>query len=101
MLSHRKWARTGLAALMVVALLLGALAWAAKPPKPPPEPPPPPPVTYKITWLGTLGGLESWLADMNDFGDVVGRSATSTGELHPFLNQVQPAGTRTIDDLND
>ena len=35
MLSQMKWARTGLAALMVVALV-SVSAWAKKPPKDPP-----------------------------------------------------------------
>ena len=107
MLSQVKWARTGLAALMVVALLTG-LAWAVppegkgKPDKPGDEdpPPPPPPVTYEITWLGTLGGLESKSTDMNDLGDAVGWSYATNGDLHAFPGEVQLDGSRSMVNLN-
>lgn len=103
MLSYRKWARTGVAALMVVALLSGSLAWAKKPPKdPPPEPPPPPPVTYAITWLETLGG-HTWVYDLNDLGDVVGGYYLTPGSTtyHAYLNLAGVDGAREVIDLND
>ena len=67
MLSQMKWVRTGLAALMVVALLFGGLTWAKKP-----VPPPPPPelgITYELT---LIYGPDSWVLGMNSAGHLVG-----------------------------
>ena len=38
-----------------------------------------------LTELGTLGGLQSYATDINDFGQIVGHSHTSNGEIHAFL----------------
>jgi uncharacterized membrane protein len=35
--------------------------------------------------LGTLGGLESIAHDINDKGQVVGRSFLSNGQIHGFI----------------
>lgn len=35
--------------------------------------------------LGTLGGANSWAADLDSTGRVVGRAETATGEVHAFL----------------
>lgn len=41
--------------------------------------------SYSVTYLGTLGGQSSVANDINDLGQVVGYSMTSTGETHAFL----------------
>lgn len=41
--------------------------------------------SYSVTHLGTLGGQSSVANDINDLGQVVGYSMTSTGETHAFL----------------
>lgn len=70
MLSFRKWGRTGLAALMVTALLSGSLAWAKKPAPPAPEPEPdPPPVIYSLTLFDGMASI--YVTAMNEAGDVV------------------------------
>ncbi len=88
MIEMKNWKRSVafLTLALVVGLLCGGLAWAAKPPKPPP-PPPPPTVSYSLVMLGTLGeGAQSGAQDMNNFGDVVGWSHTTTaGGRHAFL----------------
>jgi len=48
--------------------------------------------TYTITDLGTLGGATSTACGINEGGQVVGRSAIATGQLHAFLWE---AGTMT------
>lgn len=92
MSSQMKWARSGLAGLMVVALLLGN-AWAAKPVKPPPEPEPepdPPPVTYSITWLDDFATQD--VAAINSDGDVVGVARTPENfGAEPFAFVYTPA----------
>jgi probable HAF family extracellular repeat protein len=102
MFTNSKSLRVALVALLAAALLAGGLALAKKPDNPgkPEPPPPPPPVTYEITWLGTLGGLQSDLMDMNDLGDVVGWSYTTEGDQHAFLNEAQPDGSRVMIDLH-
>lgn len=107
MLSYRKWAGTGLAALIVAALLLGS-AWAAKPVKPPPEPEPepdPPPVAYNVTWLGALPGNDKSMArDINSSGVVVGLSSSSGDDLNlqtrAFVSYANSSGQRVMEDLN-
>ncbi len=43
--------------------------------------------TYVITWLGTLGGTETWLGGINSRGDIWGGSMTTPAddESHPFI----------------
>jgi len=41
--------------------------------------------SYSVTDLGTLGGPQTQAFGMNDNGDVVGVSSTSTGARHAFL----------------
>jgi probable HAF family extracellular repeat protein len=83
MLSNSKRTQTGLAALMVVALLSGA-AWAkGKPPKDPPPEPDPPPVTYVLTWLDAFPA--SYVNAINSRGHVVGSATSSDGEAFAFL----------------
>src|SRR3954467_4677418 len=41
--------------------------------------------SQKATDLGTLGGSSSSIAAINDSGQVVGQSATSSGNVHAFL----------------
>jgi uncharacterized membrane protein len=119
MLSHRKWGRSGLTTLMVVALLSGSFGWAAKPVKPPPEPEPepdPPPVMYTITWI--VGFATTTAASINSDGHIVG-TATSLdryeGEEFAYiytpgigaqdLNELLPEGSGwylwTAYDVND
>jgi probable HAF family extracellular repeat protein len=40
--------------------------------------------TYTITDIGTLGGTYSAAFSINDYGEVVGYSATADGEIHAF-----------------
>jgi probable HAF family extracellular repeat protein len=40
---------------------------------------------YTVKDLGTLGGAESWAYDINDAGQVVGASLTSTRSMAPFI----------------
>jgi len=42
-------------------------------------------VSYSITDIGTLGGATSTACGINDRGQVVGKSAIATGQLHAFL----------------
>ncbi|NEQ24460.1 MAG: hypothetical protein F6K28_36200 [Microcoleus sp. SIO2G3] len=42
---------------------------------------------YSITDLGTLGGSESYALSMNDMGQIVGTSQTSSGDTQAFLWQ--------------
>jgi len=42
-------------------------------------------VAYSITDLGTLGGAMSTACGINDRGQIVGKSATATGQVHAFL----------------
>ncbi len=46
-------------------------------------PPSPPPQT-SLTWLGTLGGEESYAYDVSDNGIVVGRAEDALGRYRPF-----------------
>ena len=41
--------------------------------------------TYTVTDIGTLGGKYSAAMSVNNYGEVVGHSATSNGEIHAFL----------------
>ena len=41
--------------------------------------------SYSVTYLGTLGGQSSTASDINDLGQIVGYSATTSGEMHAFL----------------
>ena len=50
--------------------------------------------TYTVTDLGTLGGAASTACGINEGGQVVGRSAIATGQLHAFLWE-----TGTMSDL--
>ncbi len=47
--------------------------------------------SYVITDLGTLGGAQSKAYGLNDLGQVIGESDTSSGESHAFLWLPQPA----------
>ncbi len=99
MIEMKNWKRSVafLTLALVVGLLCGGLAWAAKPPKPPP-PPPPPTVSYSLVMLGTLGGTNSWAEDVNAFGDVVGGAGTTPdGHRHAFLYTAELG----MEDLND
>jgi probable HAF family extracellular repeat protein len=40
--------------------------------------------TYTVTDIGTLGGNHSTALGINDYGEVVGYSATTDGEIHAF-----------------
>lgn len=40
---------------------------------------------YSVTHLGTLGGQSSFANDINDLGQIVGYSATASGDTHAFL----------------
>ncbi len=53
---------------------------------------------YSITALGTLGGDESYANDINDYGQIVGKSHTSEGIFHAFVS-TEINGTRVITDL--
>src|SRR5260370_1867826 len=44
-------------------------------------------LSYSITDLGTLGGATSTACGINDLGQVAGKSAIATGQLHAFLWQ--------------
>src|SRR5688500_8724284 len=44
-------------------------------------------LSYSVIDLGTLGGSFSQADDINAFGQVVGRSARSSGDRHAFLWQ--------------
>lgn len=117
MLSQMKWARGGLTALVVVALLSGG-TWAKKP-TPPPEPEPepnPPPVMYTITWIDRF--TTTTAASINSDGHVVGTATSADrygGEEFAFiytpgtgpqdLNDLLPADSGwflwTASDIND
>jgi probable HAF family extracellular repeat protein len=107
MLGQMKWARTGLAALMIAACVSGGLGWAAKPVKPPPEPEPEPdpPITYRVTYLGVLPGNDQSISrDMNNDGTVVGYSYAGQNwenNRRAFVSYIDDTGERVLKDLND
>jgi len=106
MSSQLKWARVGLAVLVVVALLSGGLAWAKKPVPPPPEPEPEPPITYSVTYLGILPGNDRSVArDINNDGVVVGYCSTAEDDLNierrAFVSYIDGTGQRVMKDLNE
>lgn len=41
--------------------------------------------SYNVIEIGTLGGSKSYAWDINDSGQVVGSSLTSSGQSHAFL----------------
>lgn len=107
MLSQMKWARSGLVALMLAALLTG-LAWVTppegkgKPPKDPEPEPTGPNIKYQVTWLdlGSAFGMSVEAIRtraINDLGDVCG-SLRAEGKLTPFLF-TEETGSRPLDDF--
>ena len=99
MLSQMKWGRTGLAVLMVIALLSG-VAWAkGKPPKPDDPPPEPelPPIDYEITWLTSPLGTCPIAWDIDNHGNVVG--ATGGGGMAPAFLYSPENGMQDLNDL--
>jgi probable HAF family extracellular repeat protein len=58
-------------------------------------------LAYKITYIGSLGGLQSIANDINDAGVVVGTSETNSGKRHAFRyvnGAMQDLGTLPGDD---
>src|SRR5687768_16811889 len=43
------------------------------------------PAAYALTDLGTLGGGNTYVADINEAGHVTGTSITAAGQQHAFL----------------
>jgi len=52
---------------------------------------------YTLTDLGELGGGSSEAHAINELGHVVGRSAVTTGEFHPFLNDGAASDLGTLE----
>jgi probable HAF family extracellular repeat protein len=52
---------------------------------------------YTLTDLGELGGGSSEAHAINELGQVVGRSAVTTGAFHPFLNDGTPNDLGTLE----
>lgn len=97
MTESRKWTHS-LFALTMLGVFISAGTPLAGKGKPKPPPPPTPTLSYSITLLGTLGGFASEASDINERGDVVGRSQTADGSWAPFVYFID---THEMVDLRD
>jgi probable HAF family extracellular repeat protein len=56
-------------------------------------------VQYAVTDLGTLGGTQSWAYGINNNGQIVGESTTSSGVFHAFRTAANQPIKASADDL--